>query len=321
MAAGILEAGIAATSAALAQAGNIAATNNLNRRNRRWQEAMWNKTNEYNEPVKQKERLEAAGINPYSVLAQGGADTGVTSMPDKPQQEVPSFEATANAGTNILGAINMAKQNELLDQQKEIGRVNVEFARMEKLAGMQKLYAEIGNLLEQKNLTHAEREMLERQYYILGESMNFIIEGRYYEAEKGRITSINLQREYDDSHNESVLHQKLLNWQIRLSKTKEKELFQGIKESIARIREINARTDLTRQEKLNLIDEIKTNERNRVSSRLHDRIDVNTFNKTLWKDINTMIDDATSIDVPFGRIKLPRPVVHSSDLKSLGIEY
>ena len=63
MAAGLLEAGIAATSAALSQAGNIAATNNLNRRNRRWQEEMWNKTNEYNSSVSQKARLEEASLS------------------------------------------------------------------------------------------------------------------------------------------------------------------------------------------------------------------------------------------------------------------
>lgn len=321
MAGGLLEAGIAATSAALAQAGNIAATNNLNRRNRRWQEEMWNKTNEYNAPVKQKERLEEAGINPYSVLAQGGADTGVTSMPDKPQQELPNFEASANAGSNILGAINMAKQNELLDQQKDIGSVNVEFARAKAINEIQEIQARIGSILERKNLDKEEREYWEKQNYVMQNSLDSLINRNFYESKQSEITANNLQRQYDDVHNESVLHQSLTNWNIRLSKTQEKQLFQEIRESIARISEINARIDLTKQQKLNLIDEIKNNQRNRLSSRLHDRIDVNTFNKTLWKDINTMIDDATSVDVPFGRIKLPRPIVHADDLKSLGIDY
>lgn len=321
MAAGLLEAGIAATSAALSTAGNIAASNNLNRRNRKWQESMWNKTNEYNTPANQKARLEEAGINPYAVLAQGGSDTGQTTMPDKPQQELPNLEALGNAGNDILGAINMAKQNELLDQQKEVGNVNVEFARVKAINELQEIQARIGNILEQKNLTKEERENLEKQNYVMQNSLDSLINRNFYESKQSEITANSLQRQFDDVHNESILHQKLLNWDIRLSKTREKQIFQVITESIARIREINARTDLTYQEKLNLIDEIKTNQRNRVSSRLRDRIDVNTFNKTLWKDINTMIDDATSIDVPFGRIKLPRPIVHSDDLKSLGIDY
>lgn len=266
MAAGLLEAGIAATSAALSTAGNIAASNNLNRRNRKWQESMWNKTNEYNTPVNQKARLEEAGINPYSVLAQGGADTGVTSMPDKPQQELPNLEALGNAGNDILGAINMAKQNELLDQQKEVGNVNVEFARIKAINEIQEIQARIGDILEHKNLTKEERENLEKQNYVMQNSLDSLINRNFYESKSSELTAKNLQRKYDDEHNESVLHQRLLNWDIRLSKTREKQLFQDMKESAARIVRMVYENQLTAAQAADAINHAALNFSNSVAA-------------------------------------------------------
>ena len=66
---------------AWSQERNLEENANQSRIQRDWNEKMWYKNNEYNTPSAQKERLEAAGINPYSVLAQGGADTGVSSSP------------------------------------------------------------------------------------------------------------------------------------------------------------------------------------------------------------------------------------------------
>lgn len=43
-----------------------------------YQTDMWNKTNEYNSPSAQRERLEAAGLNPYMMLNGGSAGTAQT---------------------------------------------------------------------------------------------------------------------------------------------------------------------------------------------------------------------------------------------------
>lgn len=43
-----------------------------------FQTDMWNKTNEYNSPAAQRERLEAAGLNPYMMLNGGSAGTAQT---------------------------------------------------------------------------------------------------------------------------------------------------------------------------------------------------------------------------------------------------
>lgn len=71
---------------AWSQERNLEENANQARIQREWQEEMWNKNNEYNTPLSQKQRLEDAGINPYSVLAQGGADSGNSSSPVQPYQ-------------------------------------------------------------------------------------------------------------------------------------------------------------------------------------------------------------------------------------------
>lgn len=43
-----------------------------------YQTDMWNKTNEYNSPAAQRERLEAAGLNPYMMMNGGSAGTAQT---------------------------------------------------------------------------------------------------------------------------------------------------------------------------------------------------------------------------------------------------
>lgn len=43
-----------------------------------FQTDMWNKTNEYNSPAAQRERLEAAGLNPYIMMNGGSAGTAQT---------------------------------------------------------------------------------------------------------------------------------------------------------------------------------------------------------------------------------------------------
>lgn len=289
-----LAAGITATSAAIGQAASINATNNLNRRNRQWQESMWNKTNAYNTPLAQKERLEEAGINPYAVLAQGGSDTGQSSMASSPQQEVPDFSATSNLGSNILGAINMSKQNELLDQQKEAGNINLEFQRVEKIANLQKMYAETGTLLEQKNLSHAEREMLEKRYFLLGETMDALIRKEYAEAKHSEIDTANLQYNYE-------LSQALQRVQARLAlshigvNNKEIEKLQSDIVTNGKIQSYyGSLVDLNYQQIDNLVDEIRNNVRNRVSSRLRDKREADKVEAEIVVSILGTLMDANS---------------------------
>ena len=129
---GVLAAGISASAATLGTAANIAATSNLNGRNRRWQEDMWNKSNEYNTPLAQKQRLEEAGINPYSVLAGEGADTGQTSQSPAPQTH--QYPDMSEYMSNIVQNISLAKDIELKNIEKEKGVTDMEFYRAYKIA-------------------------------------------------------------------------------------------------------------------------------------------------------------------------------------------
>ena len=54
----------------------------LARENREWQEKMWEKTNEYNTPAAQIERMKAAGLNPALMYSQG--QVGNANTPSAP---------------------------------------------------------------------------------------------------------------------------------------------------------------------------------------------------------------------------------------------
>lgn len=61
---------------------------NLYEDNKAYQTEMWNKQNEYNDPSAQRERLEAAGLNPYMMMNGGSA--GVAGSVSGTQGSAPS---------------------------------------------------------------------------------------------------------------------------------------------------------------------------------------------------------------------------------------
>lgn len=63
-----------------------------------YQTEMWNKTNEYNSPSAQRERLEAAGLNPYMMLNGGSAGTAQTTSGSSGSS--PSGTAPSAQGVN-----------------------------------------------------------------------------------------------------------------------------------------------------------------------------------------------------------------------------
>jgi hypothetical protein len=64
--------------------------------NKAYQTEMWNKTNEYNDPSAQRERLEAAGLNPYMMMNGGSA--GVAGSVSGTQGSVPSAGSPSAQG-------------------------------------------------------------------------------------------------------------------------------------------------------------------------------------------------------------------------------
>lgn len=90
-----------------------------------WQKDMWNAANEYNSPYNQRQRLEAAGINPY--MAMGNISTGTaTSTPSGASASAPSAPQINPVGIdtdNFLQGISMFQmlrrqgiENDILEQ-------------------------------------------------------------------------------------------------------------------------------------------------------------------------------------------------------------
>lgn len=64
--------------------------------NKAYQTEMWNKTNEYNDPSAQRQRLEAAGLNPYMMMNGGSA--GVAGSVSGTQGSAPSAGSPSAQG-------------------------------------------------------------------------------------------------------------------------------------------------------------------------------------------------------------------------------
>lgn len=91
-----------------------------------WQNDMWQKTNEYNDPSAAVQRMLNAGVNPSVGLAQGGVASTMSS-PAAPQMQAakmdaykPSFTPTdISAGQfnfDVYNAVNAYNQSRLADQ-------------------------------------------------------------------------------------------------------------------------------------------------------------------------------------------------------------
>lgn len=103
--------------------------------NNAFNERMWNLQNEYNSPVSQRARLEAAGINPYLML--DGSSTGVAqSAPTADQsgtQVAPDVGSTIAGGYLSLGSsvASAAGQIAQMVYQNDLQNANVSKANAE----------------------------------------------------------------------------------------------------------------------------------------------------------------------------------------------
>lgn len=87
-----------------------------------WQEDMWNKSNEYNLPANQVERLLQAGINPAFVLGNGSmSEASVMSSPAAPSLTPPSVQALnyGMIGSAVSNGINTYFDSQLKQSQSK----------------------------------------------------------------------------------------------------------------------------------------------------------------------------------------------------------
>jgi hypothetical protein len=105
--AGSLLGGLASSSgshyAARKQLQAVRETNQMNYQiaqdNNAFNERMWNMQNEYNSPVNQRYRLEAAGLNPYLMMNGGSAGVAETA----PTADTSGTQIAPDIGTTIAG--------------------------------------------------------------------------------------------------------------------------------------------------------------------------------------------------------------------------
>ena len=96
----------------------------------RFQEYMYNKSNDYNSAASQRRRLESAGLNPYMMLNGGSAGTASsqsgssTSTPSAPQLQAPQLQAPQfnleNFSQLIDVQIKQSQKKNIQEQTKQL---------------------------------------------------------------------------------------------------------------------------------------------------------------------------------------------------------
>lgn len=122
---------------------------------------MWNRTNEYNDPLHQVERLKNAGLNPlYYGLDGSSADSfeSAAAAPYNPATMVNPFEGMQNFGMQLaqienLQANTAKTNNENLTETKRREQLEVETMHINE---------DIKNLIETRSLTAANRKLAEQ---------------------------------------------------------------------------------------------------------------------------------------------------------------
>lgn len=107
---------------------NYKRTRAINQQNRDWAVQDWEKTNDYNSPAQQMQRLKEAGLNPHLVYGKGADNIAApmrTPQSNPYHSSAPQFRFSGRDAANSmivaqqaeLQADNLRKQNMLLDQQ------------------------------------------------------------------------------------------------------------------------------------------------------------------------------------------------------------
>lgn len=87
---------------------------NMNKKNRKFQQEMWNMTNDYNSPVQQRRRLQEAGLNP-NLIYGSSAPYNTAQNQQLPAGETPDYTSAGIQGLqNYIG--NRIQQQQTANQ-------------------------------------------------------------------------------------------------------------------------------------------------------------------------------------------------------------
>lgn len=291
------------------RANEQAAINQANQN--KWNEKMWNLNNAYNDPINQKHRLENAGINPYSVLAGDGADTGNSSSPAEGVSPAPVYRTdfSNSVGLDLLAALKSSKEIEGQSIANEQAKTNLAFLETEKFMQIAQTRAQIKKLLSSSDFDEAYKDYLRTQDSVLEGQAEYIIRQSRASANQAETISQNLQREYDDRHYESLAKRAISKAQIRVSDASIKEIGQRMRESVERIKNLREERNLTaKQVKTEIAKEADTIISTYLKMR-GDKRDTNKVKADIMRDMWDTLMESSEIKLPFGSVRPPHPAV------------
>ncbi len=133
-----------------------------------FQTEMWNKTNEYNSPAAQRERLEQAGLNPYLMMSGGSAGSatamngssasapsaGSAGLPSPSQVSVqaPQYDFSG-VGSSIIAGLDMYNKLKLGSEQADNIGIDTSLKRVDlQYKGMQIMRDLANKAAEERNI-------------------------------------------------------------------------------------------------------------------------------------------------------------------------
>jgi len=165
-----------------------------------YQTDMWNKTNEYNSPSAQRERLEAAGLNPYMMMNGGSAGVATTSSGSAgsaPVGSAPGAQGVTpptatpysadysgiaagvgQAIDTVMSLKNSASERGVKDASAENLRIEGKYIAAKRVAELYKMYNDAKNDNErtaiQKYIAAIDGDFKASQMAVNSENMNKI---------------------------------------------------------------------------------------------------------------------------------------------------
>ena len=166
-----------------------------------YQTDMWNRTNAYNTAKSQRQRLEAAGLNPY-LMMQGG-NAGTAEMQTAPQPN-PAQRAEvrplnfAGLSEHVMQLPMMLKQQEGMELDNDSKRIALKTQLQEQLARISKMRSE-GRLsrFHASLLAMQERSLLKEYQWIDEKNESYL---QYQRAQTRQETARAIEQEFRNSN-------------------------------------------------------------------------------------------------------------------------
>lgn len=216
-----------------------------------WNLEQWNRENAYNDPAEQAKRLQAAGINPNMVfgngsIAESSSLQSASANPAVAPHVDPLFQGD-HLAQGVYTGINAYNQSQLINAQvREIAERTHGLSIQNQLD--RALLLDRIDSLRVDNDT--KRTLLDVYKRTADDEVAY---------KKGLVTNQDANTKYINEQISYLefkkgIEDKLANSTVKLNDAQVNQLNSAIREINANIGFINARTDLTKQEKINLVE-------------------------------------------------------------------